>query len=255
VRRRLPLVAWGAFWFFCTLAPAAIIAGMLWPGFGRYLYLPSVGLAVALGSAAVHAACAFPRWRTGLAVASALYLAVLALYLRGWVKDFRNQETLYTAAIEKNPEGAHGYGWLAMAYLADGRDEDAIGPLVVAHRLAPDEVRYAKELLKAFVRTERADAAIRLAEECAPRYERDATAFHMTLLNAKHMTDPDAASFQVLECLRKQPSSADCAAALEKLVTVHPKRSEYRAIVREKLQDERLAVVRRQTEPLMRSLR
>ena len=255
LRRRLPLVAWGGFWFVCTLAPAAIIAGMLWPGFGRYLYLPSVGLAVALGSAAAGLYDALPRWRPLLTATGALYLAVLAFHLRGWVKDFRDQETLYTAAIEKNPEGAHGYGWLAMAYLADGRDEDAIGPLVVAHRLAPDEVRYPKELLKAFVRTERADAAIRLAEECAPRYERDATAFHMTLLNAKHMTDPDAASFQVLECLRKEPSSPDCAAALEKLVTAHPKRTEYRAIVQEKLQDERLAAVRRQTEPLMQSLR
>ena len=147
-----------------------------------------------------------------------------------------------------------GYGWLAMTYLADGRDEEAIPPLIIAHRLAPDEVRYARELLKAFVRTRRSEAALKLAREAAPRYSTEAASFHMFLLNAAHMSDPESASWNVLECLRKEPSSADCARALEKLVTQHPRKVEYRAILRSQLREERLAAVREQVDPLMRSV-
>jgi tetratricopeptide (TPR) repeat protein len=254
VRRRLPLVTWGLFWFVSCLAPVALLAGLLWPGFGRFLYLPSAGLAVVLGSLAVHLDDALRRWRPALAFVGLVYLALLAVHLRGWIEDFRDQETLYTAAIVKNPEGAHGYGWLGISYAKEGRMEDAIGPLSVAHQLAPDEARYALYLLDAFLQTGRVDAAGRLAEASAPRYESDASPFHMFLLNASHMTDPETASFHVLECLRKDPGSADCGRALERIVTLHPMKLRYRELVRAQLAEERLAAVRQQADPLMRSL-
>jgi hypothetical protein len=254
VRRRLPLVAWGVFWFVSCLAPVTLIAGLLWPGFGRYLYLPSAGLAIALGSIAVRLHDGFPRWRPALAFAGAFYLTLLAVHLRGWVEDFRDEETLYTAAITKNPGGAHAYGWLAFSYLREDNVTGAIGPLTVAHQLAPDEVRYAEQLLYGFVKTQRLDAARRLAEECAPRYESDASPFHMFLLNATHMTSPETASFHVLECLRKYPGSKECGSAFEQLVTEHPMKLRYRELIRTQLEQERLAAVQRQTDPLMRSL-
>lgn len=254
LRRRLPLVSWGVFWFVSCLAPVTIIAGLLWPGFGRYLYLPSAGLAVALGSITVRLHDGFPRWRPAFALLGAIYLCLLAVHLRGWVKDFRNEESLYTAAITKNPGGPHAYGWLAFSYLRDDNVKYSIGPLTIAHQLAPDEVRYAEHLLYGFVKTQRLDAARRLAEECAPRYERDASPFHMFLLNATHTTNPETASFHVLECLRKDPGSKDCGNALERLVTEHPMKLRYRELIRAQLQQERLAAVQRQTEPLMRSL-
>ena len=254
MRRRVPLITWGVFWFVSCLAPVTIIAGLLWPGFGRYLYLPSAGLAVALGSVAVRLHDGFPRWRPALALAGAVYLSLLAVHLRGWVEDFRDEETLYTAAITKNPGSAHAYGWLAFSYLREDNVTDAIGPLTVAHQLAPDEVRYAEQLLYGFVKTQRLNAARRLAEECAPRYESDATPFHMFLLNDTHMTRPETASFHVLECLRKYPGSQECGSAFERLVTEHPMKLRYRELIRTQLEQERLAAVRRQTDPLMRSL-
>ena len=254
VRRRLPLVSWGVFWFVSCLAPVTIIAGLLWPGFGRYLYLPSAGLAVALGSITVRLHDGFPRWRPAFALLGAIYLSLLAVHLRGWVKDFRDEETLYTAAITKNPGGPHPYGWLAFSYLRDDNVKDSIGPLTIAHQLAPDTVRYAEHLLYGFVKTQRLDAARRLAEECAPRYESEASPFHMFLLNATHTTDPETASFHVLECLRKDPGSDQCGNALERLVTEHPMKLRYRELIRTQLEQERLAAVQRQTDPLMRSL-
>ena len=254
MRRRLPLVAWGLFWFVSCLAPVAIIAGLLWPGFGRYLYLPSAGLAVALGSIAVHLHDGLRRWRPALALIAVAYLAMLAVHLHGWVKDYRDGETLYTAAIIENPKGAHAYGWLGMYYFEDGRIEDAIGPLTIAHQLAGDEVLYAERLLAAFVRTQRWKAARRLAQECALRYERSASSFHLFLLNASHMDNPETASFHVLECLRKDPGSADCGKALERILTEHPMKLRYKDIVRSQLEQEGLSAVRQQTDPLMRSL-
>jgi hypothetical protein len=76
----------------------------------------------------------------------------------------------------------------------------------------------------------------------------------MFLLNASHMTDPETASFHVLECLRKDPGSADCGRALERIVTLHPMKLRYRELVRAQLAEERLAAVRQQADPLMRSL-
>lgn len=254
MRRRVPLVSWGVFWFVSCLAPVAIIAGLLWPGFGRYLYLPAAGLAVALGSIAVRFHDQFPRWRPAFVFLGAFYLALLAVHLREWVNDFRDEETLYTAAITKNPGGPHAYGWLAFSYLRDDNVEDSIGPLTVAHQLAPDEVRYAEHLLHGFVRTQRLGAARRLAEECAPRYRSDASPFHIFLLNATHASDPETASFHVLECLRKDPGSKECGRAFERLVTEHPTKLRYRKLIRTQLEQERFAAVRRQTDPLMRSL-
>jgi hypothetical protein len=68
------------------------------------------------------------------------------------------------------------------------------------------------------------------------------------------MTDPETASFHLLECLRKDPGSADCGRALERIVTLHPMKLRYRELVRAQLAEERLAAVRQQADPLMRSL-
>ncbi len=48
IRRRVPLLVWSLLWFASTLAPAAVISTLLWPGFGRYLYVPMAGLVIGL---------------------------------------------------------------------------------------------------------------------------------------------------------------------------------------------------------------
>lgn len=253
-RRRLPLVSWGLFWFASCLAPVVIISGMVWPGFGRYLYLPSAGLAVAIGSLIAHAYDAFPKLRRVLAVAGLVYMAVLVLGLRGWVADFRSEETLYGAAIEQNPEGPHAYGWLGFAYRRKGELGKAIDAFALAHGLAPDEERYLRFLVDCFARTGRTDAALRAATEGASRYESKATPFHMFLFQRLHNTDPQTTAIQVIECLRKDPTSRPCGDALTDLVTRHPLRASYRQIVREALGEPNMANVRKQVAPLMDSL-
>lgn len=210
LRRRTPLVSWGLLWFASCLAPVALIAGLRWPGFGRYLYLPSVGLAVSVSALARHFYDGLPNLRRFALVASALYLAVFAVSLRQWVADFKDEDSLYSSAIARNPSGAHAYGWLGISLARRELFEEAIGPLAVAHSRAPDEPDYALSLLESFRATGRHEAARKVAEEGARLYETEADSFHLFLLDQTHMTDSREATLQVVTCLRKNPSSSDC---------------------------------------------
>lgn len=254
VRRRLPLVSWGLLWFAACLAPVVIISGMVWPGFGRYLYLPSAGLAVALATLAGRVYDGLPQLRMGLVAAGVLYLAVLAVSLRGWIADFRNEETLYQAAIVHNPEGPHAYGWLAFAYRRQGELDKAADAFAQAHRLAPDHERYLRFLVDCFAQTGRTEAAVRAATEGASRYESQATPFHMFLFQHYHASEPATAAEQLLQCLRKDPTSAVCGKALTDVVTRHPLRASYRQAVSEVLREPNMRAVRAQVAPLMGSL-
>ncbi len=255
LRHKTPLISWGLLWFASCLAPVALIAGLLWPGFGRYLYLPSAGLAVSLAAGARYLYEQQPRLRHICLLAAALYLGVLGLSLRQWVGDFKDEESLYLSAIAQNPGGAHAYGWLGISRTHRGLFEEAIGPLAVAHERAPDEPRYALSLLESFRMTGHPEAARKVAEQGAALYEAEADSFHLFLLDEAHMTDPRGATLQVLTCLRKDPSSKACGNAFTHLLTQHPLNENYRRAARDLLRSRAdLSNVRDQTAPLLESL-
>ena len=54
--RRAYTLVWSLAFALVALAPTAMISTSLWPGFGRYLYVPALGFGVALG-------CALAAWR------------------------------------------------------------------------------------------------------------------------------------------------------------------------------------------------
>jgi hypothetical protein len=60
-RRRAPLLGAGLAWYALTIAPVSLISTALWPGFGRYLYLPAIGLVLAFGAGLSLLAEARPR--------------------------------------------------------------------------------------------------------------------------------------------------------------------------------------------------
>ena len=255
IRGSQPWIAWGLLWFVACLSPVAIVAAIPWPGFGRYLYLPSVGLAVALGWGVNHILASRPSWRRPAVVLALGYLVVLGSATYNWAKDFKDEPTLYLAAIAANPDGVNAYGFLGLAYLAAGDPSEAIGPLSVAEQRNPRTARYAVALLDAFNQTRRTHAATRLATEAAGKFERGAEPFHMHLLNVLHADNPEAAASHVLSCLRKDSGSSACGDALTKLLVQHPNKLHYRRIVDEALKAPGLARLREQTAPLRRSLR
>lgn len=253
IRRRAPIVAWGFLWFVVALAPVALVAAILWPGFGRYLYLPSVGLAASLAAGARLAWESFPRLRAVHALGAAAYLAFLALNLHSWVSDFKDIETLYGSTIRKNPEGAHAYGWLGMAYRDVGRAEDAIGPLAKARELAPNAPAYTQHLLYALIATNRETAALALAKECVSQHPEHAEECHLYLYTDAQLSRPADAINHLLDCLRDDEEGTRCYEAFTHAVNAHRLGPVYRKLAEVRLQDDDMAEVRKRTEQVMRA--
>jgi tetratricopeptide (TPR) repeat protein len=253
IRRRAPVIAWGAFWFLVTLAPACMIASMLWPGFGRYLYLPSVGLAATLASGAHLLWSNFPRLRVAQGVVSGAYLVFLAMSLYSWAGDFKDVETLYGATIARNPDGPHAYGWLGISYRKAGREEDSIGPLAKARELAPGEPRYTQHLLYALIATKRDEPALALAEQCVALHPREAEECHLYLFADAQLTRPADAMNHLLECLKNDEDGSRCYEAFTHAVNAHQLRPVYRELADARLQEDDMAPVRARTEQAMRT--
>jgi tetratricopeptide (TPR) repeat protein len=233
LRRRAPVFAWGILWFGLGLAPAALIAGMLWPGFGRYLYLPSVGLAASIGSLAYIAGTRLPRWRVAQLAVAVVYLAVLGTSLRAWAQDFRDVETLYSTTITRNPKGPHAYGWLGIAYRKQGLAEEAIGPLTIARQLAPDVPRYTHHLIYALVETKQSHAARDVASECVRQHPTDAAECQLLLYSIYQMSDPERAVRYLLDCIEHDRKVARCQEAYDHALSAHPLKERYRELARE----------------------
>ncbi len=253
IRKRAPVIAWGLFWFAITLAPASLIASMLWPGFGRYLYLPSVGLAAALASAARLAWLKFPRLRTAQTIAVAAYVVFLSVNLYSWAGDFKDIETLYGATITRNPEGPHAYGWLGISYRKTGREEDSIGPLARARQLAPTEPRYTHHLLYALIATKREKAASGVAEECVSLHPTNAEECHLYLYSHSQLSKPADAMNHLLDCLQNDRDGSRCYEAFSHAVNAHQLGPVYRQLAATRLQEHSMAHVRARTEQVMRS--
>jgi tetratricopeptide (TPR) repeat protein len=253
VRKRAPVVAWGLLWFVVTLAPVALVASILWPGFGRYLYLPSVGLAASIAACARLAWERFPRLRLAQALGAVAYLAFLGVNLHSWVGDFKDIETLYGSAIRKNPEGAHAYGWLGMAYRDAGRAEDSIGPLAKARELAPNAPAYTQHLLYALIATKRDAAALALARECVSQHPEHAEECHLYLYTDAQLARPADAMNHLLDCLRDDDEGARCYEAFAHAVNAHQLGPVYRKLAEVRLQEDDMAEVRERTEQVMRA--
>ncbi|MBW2462812.1 MAG: hypothetical protein JRH11_14265, partial [Deltaproteobacteria bacterium] len=253
VRKTLPITSWGMLWFVSTLAPVAVVTTMLWPGFGRFLYLPSVGAAVGLADVGAFVLRRYPNIRRPLLVLGAVYAGALALVLSQWVTDYRTTETLYTAAIEADPELGPAHGWLGMAYVNDERYADAVGPLSIAHQLSPEEPRYLTHLGDAFTHLGDRQGMQRVAAEGIALYDQPGY-FHVMLVNLYNADRPDLASENILECLRKDPADDECGRILTALLTRHPARARYRDHVVTLLEEPRYADLAIQVGPFLDGL-
>ena len=118
LRRRLPLFAWGVWFFLLMLLPTSnlvITIGSIMAE--RFLYLPSVGFCavVALGLWWVIA-----RHRAAVAVS---VLVVLALGARTYTRniDWQNERSLWASTLAASPDSFKAYKGSATAIWANGR--------------------------------------------------------------------------------------------------------------------------------------
>ncbi len=144
--RRDPLLFFGVAWFFVTLIPVANLVPI--PGVRdaaiaeRYLYIPSIGVCLALGAAAARGA-AWAERRTGApgrGVTAGLLLLAVGLYapvtLR-WTPIWKSNETLYRQMIRRSPESAFPHISLAATLMAQGQAAEAQALVERALALGP----------------------------------------------------------------------------------------------------------------------
>ena len=119
--------------------PLALTANLLFP-IGtikgeRLLYLPSAGACLAVGWLLAWLSASRPR------TAGAVVTALLALFAaRTWVRndDWRNEQTLYAAAVRVAPESAKAHHNLAVALQRAGDYDNAVAHYYRALFIYPD---------------------------------------------------------------------------------------------------------------------
>lgn len=232
LRRRLPALAWSAAWAAATLAPAAMVTTMLWPGFGRYLYMPYAMLAIGLAELVEAVAHARPRWQSWTVGVAMAHVVASAGLLRLYVYDYESEETLYGAIIRRAPELPHGHGWLGMSRLRTGRIEQAIAPLSEAVRLAPAEPRYLSDLGGAFRLLQDRERTLSVVETGVRRFPPGGS-FRLLAINLLHDREPETAADHMVACLDADRGDRRCGEALQRALTEHPQRERYRVHVRQ----------------------
>jgi len=215
-RKEAPLIPVGLLLFALTLAPAAIIATMSWGGFGRYLYLPAIGVALALvGGGRLllrrDALASGGRVRRLLTLGLGGYVAALALVLALTVGTFRDQETFYLTAIENAPEHALGYSLLAAEYQRLERFAEARALYERATSLDPTRPKYAASLAAVLLGLGEPDRARAVAEDALRQVPpRAAGPFRVIVIGSVFTTEPEVAVRQLLTCLAEQPGFGPC---------------------------------------------
>lgn len=244
VRRSQPRLLWSVLWFACTLAPTALITTHLWPGFGRFLYLPaSLGLIGPVELAFAAAGRAQPRMQRIARLALLAYLGLLCVRSFLAVYDWKNDETLFASIIRVAPQRSHGYGFLGMTFLEQRRYAEAASMLGKAVAIAPNEERWPSRLGQALLFSGRRDEALALAERWIARSAHPAE-YHLLAAYSLLDRDPERAAMHVLECLRKDPQQAQCRDALGFLWSQHPQAARYRESFRALLGQQRYAALR-----------
>ena len=135
LRRSSANVRFGAAWVAITLAPSLGLGYLTRSDFthDRYLYLPSVGLAIMAAVWSTRIRFALPQ----RALAGALALAFcfgIRQYLPVWESDI----TLFARAVERAPHNPYVKNNLADAYLKANRPAEAFPLLKRAIELKPD---------------------------------------------------------------------------------------------------------------------
>jgi len=184
--RRFPFLPVGWFWFLGTLVP---VIGVVQVGeqslADRYVYLPSIGLFVAVAFAA---ATFFPRRvavRAILAVAITGTILAAAAAARVQVGTWRDALSLWSRAVAIEPENATARDQLGRALFGEKRFAEALVHHQRAVELRPESARIAHNHANALVAVGRIAASIEEFRR-ALALEPDIAPSHFGLAGALH---------------------------------------------------------------------
>ena len=137
--RRRPYLLVGWFWFLGTLVP--VIGLIQWGNHAmadRFLYVPSVGLFVAVAWVLGEG---MRRWglpKPAVGSVAALVLLALALRSRNQLHYWRDSQTLFRHALEVTENNHVAHNNLGVALLKKGQMDEAVWQFREAIRLYPD---------------------------------------------------------------------------------------------------------------------
>ncbi len=173
-RKRAPYFLVGWLWFLGTLAP---VIGLLKFGHqvmaDRFMYLPLVGLALAVCFGLADVARRRPVLAKPLAVTAAMALAGCMLLTVGQVRHWRNSEALFTHTLACDPDNYVGHCNLGITLMEQGRPEAALPHFTEAYRIYPRRLESLNDLGAAYLLTGRNAEAARVFEQVLARTPND----------------------------------------------------------------------------------
>ncbi len=164
VRRPYLLVGWC--WFLGMLVP---VIGLVQVGVqgraDRYMYLPLVGLSIAVVWWLGEVAATGVRWRRAVAVVAVTALAACAVLSWRQVGYWKDDLQLFSHAVRVLPGSPIAHSGLAVAWTRLGRPDEADAELREALALRPDLVVVRRSLAFLEVRRGRPEEGARLLEQ------------------------------------------------------------------------------------------
>lgn len=208
--RRAPYLAIGWFWYLGTLVP---VIGIVQVGSqaraDRYLYLPAIGLYIALVWGVAALAKRMPRGKmiaSGLAAAALIACAVLSWFQIG---TWRNDRTLFSHAVEVTNDNYVAWSNLGLDSARNGDLQTARLEYQTALRIVPDHIDALNNLGVIQMRLGRLDEARRLLRQATRVDPTKPDAFN-NLGNALLMRgDATGALVPLREALRLAPGMPD----------------------------------------------
>jgi len=158
--RRRPLVSIGLSWWLLGLLPFAQIVRLPVGAAERFLYFPSVGMALVLAALAaeVQVRAGLPLRRVAL-IASGVLLALLLAVTLHRNPDWRDDTTLQEATVRGFPGSFNAHHVLGQLYVKAARHKDAEAHLRTAELLLPGVADNGIWLARALVGQGRLDHA------------------------------------------------------------------------------------------------
>jgi Flp pilus assembly protein TadD len=163
ILRQKPLVRYGGLLFLAFLAPTSSLVPLADPVSEHRMYLPIVGLAIAVSAVIACSRVSIQRFAVASVVCSVL--AFFATEQRSQV--WSNGIAFWQDVVKKSPRKARGYPHLTHAYVASGKCQQAIDHLQSVRQVMPRDYFILVNWAQAYTCANRPDAALEKLQEAA----------------------------------------------------------------------------------------
>lgn len=163
LRKRLRHISFSFLWFFVTLGPVMNIIPIRILIAERFLYLPSIGYAIAVAVLFKFFSIRYrrsPLFRYGLFSFQVALIFIYSYFTVVRNTDWANEIVFNTKIIEKYPQNWRAHHNLALAYMNDNELEKAYGEMKITLESRPGHYRTRMLLANYYIQKDRPEDAI-----------------------------------------------------------------------------------------------